>query len=56
MLLNATTDKKLKAGIIGLHKRYVLEEDREVNRIEKGSLEEQKATRDHFEQANKQLK
>jgi len=56
MLLTSTNDKKLKAGIIGLHKRWVLNEDRETNRLEKGSIEEHKANQNHFETANQQLK
>jgi len=43
MLLTSTNDKKLKVGIIGLHKRWVLLEDKETNRLEKGSIEEHKA-------------
>lgn len=40
MLNSCTTDKKLKAGVIGLHKRWVLGENRE-GRIEKDSINEQ---------------
>lgn len=56
MLLTSTSDKKLKVGIVGLHKRWVRGEDKETNRLEKGSIEEHKVNRDHFEDANKQLK
>lgn len=40
MLLTSTTDKKLKGGVISLHKRWVLGEDCERGRIEKDSYKE----------------
>ena len=56
MLLTCTTDKKLKAGVINLHKRWVRGEDYEMNRMEKDSIEEHKLNREHLEQANASLK
>jgi hypothetical protein len=56
MLLGATNDKRLKAGIISLHKDWVLGEKKDKNRVEKGGLEEQRINRNHYEQSNTQLK
>jgi cilia- and flagella-associated protein 57 len=55
MMLKATTDKKLKSGVISLHKRWVLGENRE-GRIEKDSVKEYELTRSLFENGNRVLK
>ena len=55
MLNKSTTDKKLKSGVIGLHKRWVLGENRE-GRIEKDSVKEYELTRSLFENGNRVLK
>lgn len=53
MLLTATTDKKLKSGVINLHKRWVLGEDQVKGRVEKDSYIDYYQNRRHFEMANK---
>jgi len=55
MIETCTTDKKLKQGVIGLHKRWVLGENRE-GRIEKDSHQEYSNTRRIFEDGVKVLK
>ena len=56
MILTCNTDKKLKQGIVNLHKECMQEDNRKREHREKGSLKEQFANRDHYESANSQLK
>ncbi len=54
MLNKSTTDKKLKLGVIGLHKKWVLDERKQ--RIEKDSVTEFAQARKIFENGVKTLK